>query len=112
MDQFIDAKRVKVIVFYSEKSTFLAGADIVGMYPITDEKIATEISRNGQRLFDRINALKIPTLAAINGSALGGGLELCLACTYRAASKDKRIQIGLPEVKIGVIPGAGGVCCF
>ena len=62
----------------------------------------------GQAVFDRISKLPMPTVAAINGDCLGGGFELALACTYRVAADDGSINIGLPEVKLGILPGWGG----
>ena len=59
------------------------------------------------QLIDRIEASAKPVVAAVNGTALGGGLELALGCHYRVAAKDVR-QLGLPEIKLGIIPGAGG----
>lgn len=97
--------RVVVITGSGEKS-FVAGADIKEFadYGIQE---ATEMSRNGQRnVFDRIENLNKPVIAAINGFALGGGLELALACHIRYASENARL--GLPEVTLGLIPGYGG----
>eukprot|EP01027_Heterolobosea_sp_BB2_P012190 GEZU01017684.1.p1 GENE.GEZU01017684.1~~GEZU01017684.1.p1 ORF type:complete len:761 (-),score=255.57 GEZU01017684.1:173-2455(-) len=109
IERLISSKQVRVVVFYSQKKgNFVAGADIKGFYPVTDIKDATEVSRVGQRLMDKISNLKAPTLSAVNGAALGGGLELALACSYRVAAKSRGTQLGLPEVKLGVIPGAGG----
>lgn len=65
-------------MFYSDKSTFLAGADIHGMYPLLDERVAVDVARNGQRLFDRINAIKVPTVAAINVCKSFAVLFACL----------------------------------
>jgi enoyl-CoA hydratase len=87
-----------------EKS-FVAGADIrelAVMGPV--EGVA--VSRAGQRVFRRIELLKKPVVAAVNGFALGGGCELALACHLRVASENARF--GLPEVRLGIIPGYGG----
>ena len=73
-----------------------------------DQSGIEKFLRDGQTLFDRIEQLSMPTVAAINGDCLGGGLELALACRYRIASEDTSIKIGLPEVKLGIIPGFGG----
>jgi 3-hydroxyacyl-CoA dehydrogenase / enoyl-CoA hydratase / 3-hydroxybutyryl-CoA epimerase len=64
--------------------------------------------RSGQQVLDRLEALKCPTIALINGFALGGGLELALACRYRILNDDPKTVIGLPEVKLGIHPGFGG----
>src|SRR6185503_6883168 len=66
------------------------------------------LSRGGQALLDRLAALPMPVVAAIHGACLGGGLEVALACRYRVASDDARTVVGLPEVMLGLIPGAGG----
>lgn len=71
--------------------------------------MALEACKTGQALLNQVENLSVPTVACLNGSALGGGLELALACTYRICKQDKKIQLGLPEVKLGVIPGMGGV---
>ena len=85
---------------------FAVGADITEFPNITPER-AREGSRAGHELFARWAALRLPTVAAINGTCLGGGLELALHCTARIAADDAR-QIGLPEVFLGLIPGWGG----
>lgn len=85
---------------------FAVGADITEFPNITPDR-AREGSRAGHELFARWAALPVPTVAAINGTCLGGGLELALHCTARVAGDDTR-QIGLPEVFLGLIPGWGG----
>jgi enoyl-CoA hydratase len=84
---------------------FCAGADIKELQGATplDHKRLLE---RGQRTFDRLAGLAIPSIAAINGFAFGGGLELALACTFRLASSNARV--GLPEIKLGLTPGYGG----
>lgn len=94
-----------VILTGAGDKAFVAGADI-GELAALDRAGAHEISRRGQALFSRIETLGKPVIAAINGFALGGGCELLLACTVRFAST--RAKIGLPEVKLGLIPGYGG----
>ena len=84
---------------------FVAGADIAELRDLTVDR-AIRVSRRGQGVFSRIAALCCPVIAAINGYALGGGLELALACHLRIAHP--RARLGLPEVKLGVIPGYGG----
>ena len=63
---------------------------------------------DGQQIFQRINRLPMPSVAAISGDCLGGGMELALACTYRVAAGETNFSIGLPEVKLGILPGWGG----
>uniref|UniRef100_H2ZB04 enoyl-CoA hydratase n=1 Tax=Ciona savignyi TaxID=51511 RepID=H2ZB04_CIOSA len=72
------------------------------------EAETTELSKNGQNLFNALEKSKKPFVAAINGVALGGGLELTLACQYRIATTDKSTNLGVPEVMLGLLPGAGG----
>lgn len=97
--------RVIIITGSGEKS-FVAGADIKE-FADYDSAAATQMSRKGQAtVFDRIERLSKPVIAAINGFALGGGLELALACHIRYASENARL--GLPEVTLGLIPGYGG----
>ncbi len=99
---------VFLVIKSGKPGSFIAGADIAEIKGITDEKDAAGKSRTGQELFDRISALRFPTLAVIDGPCLGGGLELALACTYRIASTSSRTKLGFPEVSLGIIPGFGG----
>ncbi|KAL9647908.1 hypothetical protein ABK040_008179 [Willaertia magna] len=109
VDTLAKQKKIKVLIVTSEKkNSFCVGADVNMMYPNTDEKLAEKASKYGQDAMDKLQALPIPTIAAIHGPALGGGYELCLACNYRVASDNKATVVGLPEVMLGVIPGAGG----
>jgi 3-hydroxyacyl-CoA dehydrogenase/enoyl-CoA hydratase/carnithine racemase len=94
------------VVITGVGDVFAVGADITEFPNITPER-AREGSRAGHELFPRWAALPVPTVAAINGTCLGGGLELALHCTGRVAADDAR-QIGLPEVFLGLIPGWGG----
>lgn len=84
---------------------FAAGADIRELAEL-DVLAAREYSRQGQDLLRRLELLSIPVIAAINGYALGGGLELAMACTLRIAAE--QAKLGLPEVKLGLLPGFGG----
>lgn len=97
--------RVIIITGSGEKS-FVAGADIKEFSDFGQEK-AEELARNGQNiLFNKIENMSKPVIAAINGFALGGGLELAMACHIRYASENAKL--GLPEVTLGLIPGYGG----
>lgn len=99
-----DAIRVIVITGAGEKS-FVAGADInelAGQTPVTGR----EMARSGQAVFDLLDTLGKPVIAAINGFALGGGCELAMACTIRIAADTARL--GQPEINLGIIPGYGG----
>jgi 3-hydroxyacyl-CoA dehydrogenase/enoyl-CoA hydratase/3-hydroxybutyryl-CoA epimerase len=84
------------------------GADINEFTSIDSAEQAYALIRIGQQVFDRLEALRCPTVAVINGFALGGGLELALACDYRLALHNKKPIIGLPEVQLGFHPGFGG----
>ncbi|MCP5472116.1 MAG: enoyl-CoA hydratase/isomerase family protein [Sinobacteraceae bacterium] len=87
---------------------FVAGADIKEFRELDSVENAFELVRSGQRVLDRLEALPCPTVAALHGFALGGGLELALACRYRVAIGDERLALGLPEVQLGIHPGFGG----
>jgi enoyl-CoA hydratase len=93
-----------IITGAGEKS-FIAGADIQELATV-DPIGAEETSRRGQRIFRRLEKLSKPSIAAVNGYALGGGLELAMSCTLRVASPNAKL--GQPEVKLGIIPGYGG----
>jgi 3-hydroxyacyl-CoA dehydrogenase/enoyl-CoA hydratase/3-hydroxybutyryl-CoA epimerase len=97
-----------LVVISAKKSGFVAGADINEFTSLKDEAGGYALIRPGQRVFDRLEALKCPSVAAIHGFALGGGLELALACHYRVAVGDERLALGLPEVQLGIHPGFGG----
>lgn len=93
-----------IITGVGEKS-FVAGADVKEMSALNDEQ-AFQFSQRGQMLFHELSLLRIPVVAAVNGFALGGGLELALACDFIFASDNAKF--GLPEVSLGLIPGFGG----
>ena len=102
-------RQLHTLVFASAKPrTFIVGADITALYPTTDAQLAQQGSHTVQLILNRLESLPIPTIAAINGPALGAGLELALACDYRVCSDGKAVQLGLPEVKLGLLPGSGG----
>ena len=102
------ARPAAVVVCSAKTNGFVAGADIKEFTALTTPEQAYDLIHAGQRVFDRLAALPCPTAAAINGFALGGGLELALACRYRVASNDGRVSLGLPEVQLGIHPGFGG----
>ena len=100
---------VRLIVFKSGKeSGFLAGADIEAINRIRFSEHAERLVMEGQSLFARIERLPATTLAVIHGPCLGGGLEWALACDYLIARDNSSTKIGLPEIKLGLIPGWGG----
>jgi enoyl-CoA hydratase len=94
-----------VVLTGAGDKAFAAGADISEIAVLSAEA-GEEFSRRGQKVFDAIESLDRPTIAAINGYALGGGCELAMACTIRVASETA--VFGQPEVKLGLIPGYGG----
>ena len=96
------------VVISAKKSGFVAGADIKEFTGITDAASGYALIRRGQQVLNRLAALPCPSVAAIHGFALGGGLELALACRYRVAVADERLSLGLPEVLLGIHPGFGG----
>ena len=101
-----DSSTKCIIITGSGKKAFIAGADIKEFASFNSQK-GEELARLGQKmLFDLLDNLKTPSIAAINGFALGGGLELAMACHIRIASNEAKM--GLPEVSLGVIPGYGG----
>lgn len=95
-----------IIITGSGEKAFVAGADIAEFYQYNVEQ-AKDLAQSGQeQLFDAIENCETPCIAAVNGFALGGGLELAMACHIRVASVNAKL--GLPEVSLGVIPGYGG----
>jgi hypothetical protein len=111
LDEFEVRPHLKGIVFLSAKPGFIAGADLRCMAKPgqpADRFAAARLIRAGQQAFERIARLAAPTLAAIHGHCLGGGLELALACRYRAASPDAGTKLGLPETQLGILPAWGG----
>lgn len=97
---------VRALVITGSGRAFVAGADIASLQRLTDAFAGRETSLAGQDLANTLAALPIPTIAAINGYALGGGLEIALAADLRVAASGARL--GLPEVGLGLIPGYGG----
>jgi 3-hydroxyacyl-CoA dehydrogenase/enoyl-CoA hydratase/3-hydroxybutyryl-CoA epimerase len=98
----------KALIVTSAKRGFIAGADIKEFVGIRTPDQAYELIRQGQQVLDKLAALPCPTIAAINGFALGGGLEVALACRYRVLVDDAAATLGFPEVQLGVHPGFGG----
>jgi 3-hydroxyacyl-CoA dehydrogenase / enoyl-CoA hydratase / 3-hydroxybutyryl-CoA epimerase len=100
---------LKGLVLRSAKPRiFIAGADLNGFSRERDPQRIGRLIEQGQQTFDRIAQLPFPTAAAIHGVALGGGLEIALACDYRVASLDPATKLGLPETNLGILPAWGG----
>lgn len=103
-----DTTHKAVIIASGKKSGFIAGADISQFTKFKDIEEATSVLSIGQHILNKLESLKIPTVAMIDGFCLGGGLELALACRYRVAEESGKTRLGLPEVKLGIHPGWGG----
>jgi 3-hydroxyacyl-CoA dehydrogenase / enoyl-CoA hydratase / 3-hydroxybutyryl-CoA epimerase len=103
-----DSEIAGLIITSAKKSIFIAGADLKTLLQQAQAGELREFIAEGQRIFNRIAALKIPTCAAIHGACAGGGYEITLACDYRVASDDPATRIGLPETTLGLIPAWGG----
>jgi len=100
---------IKGIVIASAKPAgFIAGADVEQFAKFTSAHDASQVSALGQEVLNRLEKLPAPTVAAIHGACLGGGLETALACRYRVATNHASTVLALPEVQLGVIPGMGG----
>jgi 3-hydroxyacyl-CoA dehydrogenase / enoyl-CoA hydratase / 3-hydroxybutyryl-CoA epimerase len=99
---------IKGVILTSGKKEFLAGADIDKVYRITDPAEAFTMAEQYKAFLRRLETCGRPVVAALNGTALGGGLELALACHYRIALNNPKAKFGLPEVKLGLLPGGGG----
>ena len=97
-----------LIIFSHLERCFLAGADINLISSLKTEVEGAEGAESGQKIYNKLEDLKIPTVACIHGVCLGGGLELALSCSHIIASDDKSTVLGLPEVKLGILPGFGG----
>jgi 3-hydroxyacyl-CoA dehydrogenase/enoyl-CoA hydratase/3-hydroxybutyryl-CoA epimerase len=97
-----------LVLLSGKASGFAAGADINEFTALQSEQQAYDMVRAVHRLFSRIESLPCPTVAALHGFVLGGGLELALTCRYRVAARGDRLSLGLPEVQLGIQPGFGG----
>jgi enoyl-CoA hydratase/carnithine racemase len=105
IDNLEEDANVRCVVFTGEgEKAFSAGADLTELQKLTPE-MATEVSVKGQQVFSKLEEMSKPVVAAINGYALGGGLELALACDFRLASNNA--EFGCPETKLGFIPAWG-----
>lgn len=109
LKQLANDSTLKGVVFISgKKDSFIAGADISMLDACQTAEQAETIATMGQQMFDRLEQLRLPLVAAIHGPCLGGGLELALACHARVASSSPKTVLGLPEVQLGLLPGSGG----
>ncbi len=106
LDELEHHNDVHVIILHGEGRFFAAGADIKEFTEVKNGVEFAKMARAGQQLFDRIENFPKPIIAAIHGAALGGGLELAMACHIRLATEDAKL--GLPELQLGLIPGFAG----
>jgi 3-hydroxyacyl-CoA dehydrogenase / enoyl-CoA hydratase / 3-hydroxybutyryl-CoA epimerase len=97
-----------LVLMSGKERSFIAGADIREFESFDTEPKIKEVVRQTLELFDRIERLPVPVVAAIHGYCLGGGLELALACSYRIADREEGTRLGFPEVKLGIFPGLNG----
>jgi 3-hydroxyacyl-CoA dehydrogenase/enoyl-CoA hydratase/3-hydroxybutyryl-CoA epimerase len=101
--------RLTAVVMWSGKTdSFFAGADVSAIAAVEDPEEGAEASRRGQEVFSKVSGIAVPTIAAVHGVCLGGGLELALSCDFRVVSDHAKTQLGLPEVLLGILPAWGG----
>ncbi|RWS29942.1 trifunctional enzyme subunit alpha-like protein [Leptotrombidium deliense] len=109
MNEVLSNGSISSVVLMSGKTdNFIVGADIRMIEKCKSVEDAIKLSKEGQDTFQRLENSQKPVVAAIMGQCLGGGLELAMSCHYRIAVKDKKTVLGLPEVMLGLLPGAGG----
>ncbi|WP_163526537.1 enoyl-CoA hydratase [Halobacillus ihumii] len=106
LDEVEMDKSIKAILIKGEDKFFSAGADIKEFTSLQGASDFEQLSRKGQQLFNRMESFHIPIIAAIHGAALGGGLELAMACHIRYVAEDAKL--GLPELNLGILPGFAG----
>ena len=105
----IEGKNLKVLIFMSEKpSVFIAGADVHEIQKLKTQEEYRKVLTQAHRIFNRFASLNCSKIAVINGACFGGGMELALTFDYLLAGDSPQTRLGLPEVKLGVIPGFGG----
>jgi 3-hydroxyacyl-CoA dehydrogenase/enoyl-CoA hydratase/3-hydroxybutyryl-CoA epimerase len=108
LEKFEQNPPAGLVIYSGKDKAFIMGADITEFSSIENPDQGFELIRLGQGVIDRVEALPFPTVAVIDGFALGGGLEFAMACDYRVAVKSTKRILGLPEVQLGVHPGFGG----
>ena len=106
LDQVAKDPNVKVLILTGAGTFFVVGADIKEISELSSAAAGQEAARLGQQVFNKLEQLPIPTIAAINGHCLGGGNEMVMACSIRIANE--RSRIGQPEINLGIMPGFGG----
>lgn len=103
-----DAAFTALVLASGKADTWIAGADIEELRGLQRAEDGAALARGGQQLLARLAQLPKPVVAAINGAALGGGLEVALACHHRIAADHPKTILALPETQLGLLPGAGG----
>ncbi|WP_338451426.1 enoyl-CoA hydratase [Niallia oryzisoli] len=106
LDQIEKSDEIRAVIIHGEGRFFSAGADIKEFTSIESTEQFAQYGKYGQALFERIETFCKPIIACIHGAALGGGLELAMACHFRIAAEDAKL--GLPELQLGLIPGFAG----
>ena len=107
-DLIASGEVIGLVIQSGKDSGFIAGADVTEFDQMADPATMPEALRRAHAVMDRLENMKAPTVAAIHGFCLGGGLELALACSYRIAVNDDKTRLGFPEVNLGIFPGFGG----
>ena len=109
LERIFSSPEIKAAVVISSKpDNFIVGADVSELDDVSDPLVAKRMMQRAQGIFNKIEACEKPFVAAIHGSCMGGGLELTLVCHYRIATDHPKTQLALPEVKLGIMPAAGG----
>jgi 3-hydroxyacyl-CoA dehydrogenase/enoyl-CoA hydratase/3-hydroxybutyryl-CoA epimerase len=108
LSKIAEMQPVGVVVRSAKANGFIAGADIKEFLNVRTPEDGYALVRSGQAVLDQLQDLPCPSVAAVHGFALGGGLELALACGYRIGADDAKLSLGLPEVQLGIHPGFGG----
>lgn len=106
LDQLENDKEIRAVLLRGEGRFFSAGANVKELAAIPNKKECRQFAAKGQRLMERIERFPKPVIAAIHGAALGGGLELAMACHIRYVAEEAKL--GLPELQLGIVPGFGG----
>ena len=106
LDQLAEDRNIRSIIIHGEGRFFSAGADIKEFTSLMDGSDYSALADKGQQMFEKVESFPKPIIAAIHGAALGGGLELAMACHIRIATEDAKL--GLPELNLGIIPGFAG----
>ena len=112
MDKLENEKDLVGVILASAKKTFIAGGDLEMLFRQDNPQGTFEMIEDAKARLRRIELLGKPVVAAINGAALGGGLEIALCCSHRIAFNSPKTKLGFPEVTLGILPGGGGVVRF